>query len=279
MLAGAGAPVRDARRACAFEGPRTRRSKCPGRSSTRFSRPRWSGRIRGRTGIKQQLLGRDVRVAFKEVAARRGLPRRDRDRDPRPGRGRPRHRHRWPDVVRRLRRRRSARSAGTCTSASAASSPAREPHPADGATAADKARRAPATTGAASSTAALSREGRSACAISTRSRSRHATGRSRCRSAPGPVNLAWHVYFEHYKDAKELSYALAPDLQRRDEGPRRGRREVPAARGPRRLAAAVHGQQGRLQVDPGRDRASAARASTRRSAGTSASATPGATTS
>jgi len=26
----------------------------------------------------------------------------------------------------------------------------------------------------------------------------------------GPVNLAWHVYFEHYKDAQELCYALAP---------------------------------------------------------------------
>ena len=26
----------------------------------------------------------------------------------------------------------------------------------------------------------------------------------------GPANLAWHVYFEHYKDAKELSFALAP---------------------------------------------------------------------
>ncbi|HLH68917.1 MAG TPA: hypothetical protein VKY90_07785 [Candidatus Dormibacteraeota bacterium] len=26
----------------------------------------------------------------------------------------------------------------------------------------------------------------------------------------GPVNLAWHVYFRHYKDARELSYALAP---------------------------------------------------------------------
>src|SRR5688572_22476833 len=26
----------------------------------------------------------------------------------------------------------------------------------------------------------------------------------------GPVNLAWHVYFKHYKNAKELSYALAP---------------------------------------------------------------------
>jgi 5-methyltetrahydropteroyltriglutamate--homocysteine methyltransferase len=26
----------------------------------------------------------------------------------------------------------------------------------------------------------------------------------------GPVNLAWHVYFQHYEDPKELSYALAP---------------------------------------------------------------------
>jgi 5-methyltetrahydropteroyltriglutamate--homocysteine methyltransferase len=26
----------------------------------------------------------------------------------------------------------------------------------------------------------------------------------------GPINLAWHVYFKHYKDAKDLSYALVP---------------------------------------------------------------------
>jgi 5-methyltetrahydropteroyltriglutamate--homocysteine methyltransferase len=26
----------------------------------------------------------------------------------------------------------------------------------------------------------------------------------------GPVNLAWHVYYRHYKDPKELSFALAP---------------------------------------------------------------------
>jgi 5-methyltetrahydropteroyltriglutamate--homocysteine methyltransferase len=26
----------------------------------------------------------------------------------------------------------------------------------------------------------------------------------------GPVNLAWHVYFKHYKNAKDLSFALAP---------------------------------------------------------------------
>jgi 5-methyltetrahydropteroyltriglutamate--homocysteine methyltransferase len=26
----------------------------------------------------------------------------------------------------------------------------------------------------------------------------------------GPINLAWHVYFQHYKDPRELSLALAP---------------------------------------------------------------------
>src|SRR5438093_2004837 len=26
----------------------------------------------------------------------------------------------------------------------------------------------------------------------------------------GPANLAWHVYFQHYKNAKELSFSLAP---------------------------------------------------------------------
>jgi len=26
----------------------------------------------------------------------------------------------------------------------------------------------------------------------------------------GPVNLAWHVYFNHYKDSRDLAYALVP---------------------------------------------------------------------
>lgn len=30
----------------------------------------------------------------------------------------------------------------------------------------------------------------------------------------GPINLAWHVYFKHYKDPRELSYALAPIFNR-----------------------------------------------------------------
>src|SRR3954467_11808905 len=40
--------------------------------------------------------------------------------------------------------------------------------------------------------------------------SRYATKPMKVSVGAGPVNLAWHVYFEHYKDAKELSYALAP---------------------------------------------------------------------
>src|SRR5437588_1734435 len=38
----------------------------------------------------------------------------------------------------------------------------------------------------------------------------HATKPIKVSVGAGPVNLAWHVYFEHYKDARELSFALAP---------------------------------------------------------------------
>lgn len=40
--------------------------------------------------------------------------------------------------------------------------------------------------------------------------SRHATKPMKVSVGAGPVNLAWHVHFQHYKDARELSYALAP---------------------------------------------------------------------
>src|SRR5262249_53303528 len=39
---------------------------------------------------------------------------------------------------------------------------------------------------------------------------KHATKPVKVSVGAGPANLAWHVYFKHYKDAKELSYALAP---------------------------------------------------------------------
>jgi 5-methyltetrahydropteroyltriglutamate--homocysteine methyltransferase len=39
---------------------------------------------------------------------------------------------------------------------------------------------------------------------------RYATRPIKVSVGAGPVNLAWHVYFQHYKDPRELSYALAP---------------------------------------------------------------------
>jgi 5-methyltetrahydropteroyltriglutamate--homocysteine methyltransferase len=39
---------------------------------------------------------------------------------------------------------------------------------------------------------------------------RYATKPIKVSVGAGPVNLAWHVYFEHYKNPKELCYALAP---------------------------------------------------------------------
>jgi 5-methyltetrahydropteroyltriglutamate--homocysteine methyltransferase len=38
----------------------------------------------------------------------------------------------------------------------------------------------------------------------------HATRPLKVSVGAGPVNLAWHVYFKHYKNARELSEALAP---------------------------------------------------------------------
>jgi 5-methyltetrahydropteroyltriglutamate--homocysteine methyltransferase len=38
----------------------------------------------------------------------------------------------------------------------------------------------------------------------------HATRPIKVSVGAGPINLAWHVYFEHYKTARELSEALAP---------------------------------------------------------------------
>ena len=39
---------------------------------------------------------------------------------------------------------------------------------------------------------------------------RHATKPLKVSVGAGPVNLAWHVHFQHYKGAKDISYALAP---------------------------------------------------------------------
>ena len=141
-----------------------------------YPRPHW---------FHQQLLGRDVRVAFKEVDARGGLQRRDARRDPRPGGSRPRHRHRRPDVLRRLRRR-DRLVLLVHVRADRRLRPGARGAPLDhrGRASTDAAT-ALLTTGAASSTAAPRRTGRSASSTSTRSPSSTRTSRSRSRSAPG----------------------------------------------------------------------------------------------
>ena len=39
---------------------------------------------------------------------------------------------------------------------------------------------------------------------------KHTTAPVKVSVGAGPANLAWHVYFKHYKNAKDLSFALAP---------------------------------------------------------------------
>ncbi len=39
---------------------------------------------------------------------------------------------------------------------------------------------------------------------------KHTTKPIKVSVGAGPINLAWHVYFKHYKNAKDLSMALAP---------------------------------------------------------------------
>ena len=39
---------------------------------------------------------------------------------------------------------------------------------------------------------------------------KHTTAPVKVSVGAGPANLAWHVYFQHYKNAKDLSFALAP---------------------------------------------------------------------
>ena len=85
--------------------------------------------------------------------------------------------------------------------------------------------------------------------------SRYATKPIKVSVGAGPVNLAWHVYFQHYKDARELSFALAPIFNAEMKDLVAAGAKYLADRGSRRVASAVHRRQRRLQVDRRRDRA------------------------
>ena len=44
----------------------------------------------------------------------------------------------------------------------------------------------------------------------TRSPGQHTNKPVKVSIGAGPANLAWHVYFKHYKNAKDLTFALCP---------------------------------------------------------------------
>ena len=194
------------------------------------ARPRRAGRVQGRR-------------------PRRGVRRCHPRGHPRSGGGRPRHRHRRPDVLRRLRRRDRLVllvhvRADRRLRPGQGGAPARSRGRRDARTRVD----ACSPTGAASSTAARSRTARSAWSTCTRSpRATRQADQGLGRRRPGQPGLA-RLLPALQGPAGALLRAGA-DLQRRDEGPRRGRRDLPPARGSRRLAAAVHRRRGRLQVD------------------------------
>ena len=141
-----------------------------------YPRPHW---------YHHQLLGRDVRVAFKDVGHAEAYDDATQAVDPRSGGGRARHRHRRPDVVRRLRRRdrlvllvhvraHPRLRAGQ----GAASRPRSAPRP-------GRRRSSCSPTGAASSTAARSKRGPDPPDRPLQDRRRGTRpGRSRSPSAP-----------------------------------------------------------------------------------------------
>ena len=56
----------------------------------------------------------------------------------------------------------------------------------------------------------------------------------------GPINLAWHAYFKHYKNAKELSFALAPIFNAEMKELVAAGAKYLQTRGPWRVDAALH---------------------------------------
>ena len=79
--------------------------------------------------------------------------------------------------------------------------------------------------------------------------------RSRCRSAPARRTSRGTSYFKHYKNAKELSYALAPIFNAEMKELVAAGAKYLQIRRSRRVAAALHRRQERLHLDQGRRRA------------------------
>ncbi len=165
-----------------------------------YPRPHW---------FKHQLLGRDVRVAFKEVE----------------------HEEAYEDAVATVIRDQEEAGLDITTDGNMCYDdyigaigafcwymyeripgfePAREPHPmAVGAETQDKGTVLLDDWGGVINSGPVSR-GTMRLTDLFKIANRHARTPMKVSVGAGPGNLAWHVYFQHYKDPRELSLALAP---------------------------------------------------------------------
>src|SRR5437764_2785836 len=164
-----------------------------------YPRPQW---------YKQQLLGRDVRIAFKEVQ----------------------HEEAYHDEVATVIRDQEEAGLDLVTDGNmwyddyvgvigsfcwymyeriGGFDPAREPHPSGVNAAPSQGKEILDDWGGVVNSGPVSR-GPIRLADLYGVAAKHAKRPIKVSVGAGPANLAWHVYFEHYKNQKELSFALAP---------------------------------------------------------------------
>ena len=164
-----------------------------------YPRPGW---------YKQQLLGRDIRVAFKEVA----------------------HEEAYNDAVATVVRDQESAGLDIVTDGNmwyddyvgvigsfcwymyeriGGFEAAREPHPSSVGAAKSQGKEILDDWGGVINSGPVSR-GPIRLADLFNVTAKHAHAPIKVSVGAGPANLAWHVYFKHYKNARELSYALAP---------------------------------------------------------------------
>lgn len=164
-----------------------------------YPRPSW---------YKQQLLGRDIRVAFKEVS----------------------HEETYDDAVATVVRDQEEAGLDIVTDGNmwyddyvgvigsfcwymyeriGGFEPAREPHPSGVGQPASQGKAILDDWGGVINSGPVTR-GPIRLADLYGYAKRHARRPVKVSVGAGPANLAWHVYFKHYKNAKELSKALAP---------------------------------------------------------------------
>lgn len=164
-----------------------------------YPRPSW---------YRQQLLGRDIRVAFKEVS----------------------HEETYDDAVAAVVADQERAGLDIVTDGNmwyddyvgvigsfcwymyeriGGFEPAREPHPSMVGQAKSQGKEILDDWGGVINSGPVSR-GPIRLADLYRITAKHAKRPIKVSVGAGPANLAWHVYFKHYKNAKELSFALAP---------------------------------------------------------------------